>query len=138
MAILSAVVHGNGPSGLDVVQTALGALGRFDEEHAAVYFQIVYNALREPVRQALEALIMERQTEAKATFPPFAQQLIERGKREGILEGKREALFRLVARARIALTEEDRARILACEDPATLDRWFDNALGAKTTADVFS
>jgi len=29
-------------------------------------------------------------------------------------------------------------RIAACTDLATLDRWFDNALGAKTTADVFS
>ena len=142
LAILSAVAHGNGPNGLDVVQAALGALGRFDQEHAAVYFQIVYNALREPMQRALEALIMERQTEGKATFPPFAQQLVERGKREGIregkLEGKREALLRLAARAGITFTEDDRSRIHACMDAATLDRWVDNVLGAKTAADVLS
>jgi hypothetical protein len=154
LAILSSVVHGNGPNGLDVVQAALGALGRFDQEHAAVYFQIVYNALREPARRALEALIMERQTQAKATFPPFAQQLIERGKLEGVREGKREgklegiregelngkrdALLRLVARAGIVLTESDSARIHACTDPAVLDRWVDNVLGAKTAADVLA
>lgn len=154
LAILSAVAHGNGPNGLEVVQAALGALGRFDQEHAAVYFQIVYNALREPMQRALEALIMERQTEGKATFPPFAQQLVERGKLEGIregkreglreglregkLEGKREALLRLAARAGIAFTEDDRSRINACMDAATLDRWVDNVLGAKTAADVLS
>ncbi|WP_437529452.1 hypothetical protein WME79_47760 [Sorangium sp. So ce726] len=125
-----------------MVQSALGALGRLDHEYAAVYFQIVYNALREPMRRALEALIMERQTEGKATFPPFAQQLIDRGriegKLEGILEAKRDALLRLVARAGIALTADHRERIQACKDPATLDRWVDNALEAKDASDVLS
>ena len=138
LAILSGVVHGNGPNGLAVVQAAFGALARFDREHAAVYFQIIYNALREPLQRALEVLIMERQSEAKATFPPFAQQLIDRGMREGELKGKRGTLLRLVARAGIALTEDDRARIEACTDAAVLDRWVDNVLGAKTAADVLS
>ncbi|XYH97741.1 hypothetical protein ACMHYB_59985 [Sorangium sp. So ce1128] len=154
LAILSAASHGNGPNGLAVVQAALGALGRFDHEHAAVYFQIVYNALRDPMRRALEALIMERQTEGKATFPPFAQQLIERGRsegklegiregklegiREGELKGKRDALLRLLAQAGIALTDDDRDRIQACSDPATLDRWVGNVLGAKSASDVLS
>ena len=93
---------------------------------------------------------MERQTQAKATFSPFAQQLIDRGKLEGLregelkgklegkLEGTRGVLLRLVARAGIALSEEDRARVDACTDLATLDRWVDNVLGAKTAADVLS
>jgi hypothetical protein len=166
LAILSAVVHGNGPNGLAVVAAALGPLGRLDRSHAAAYFQIVYDALREPARRALEALIMERQTEAQATFPPFIQQLIDRGKldglregkldglregkldglregkldglREGKLDGLRDALLRLLARSGISLTEDDRARIQACTEPATLDTWIENVLGAKTAADVLS
>jgi hypothetical protein len=63
------VAHGNEPNGLSVVQVALVALGRLDREHAAVYFQVIYKALREPMRRALEALVMERQSEGKATFP---------------------------------------------------------------------
>ena len=81
---------------------------------------------------------MEKQTDAKATFPPFVQRLIDGGKLEGKLEGLREALFGLVARAGITMTEDDRARILACDDAETLDRWIGNILGAKTAADVFS
>jgi len=142
LAVLSAVAHGNGPNGLAVVLAAFGALGRLDHEHAAAYFQIIYNALREPIRRALEALIMEQQTDTAATFPPFAQKLIERGKLEGIREGKledkRETLLRLLARAGIAFTEDDRARVQACADAATLDRWVDNVLAAKTTAEVFA
>ncbi len=58
-------------------------------------------------------------------------------KQEGKLEGKREALLRLLERRGIVLTDEDRARIAACADAATLDRWFDLALGAKTATEVF-
>jgi hypothetical protein len=137
-------------NGLTVVVTAVGALSQLDQEHAAAYFQVIYTALREPMRKVLEALVMERQTQGKATFPPFAQQLIDRGKLEGIregkldgiregeLRGKRDALLRFLARAGIALTDDERARIQACSEVAILDRWIDNVLGAKTAADVLS
>jgi hypothetical protein len=138
LAVLSAMAHGNGPQGLLVVQAAFLALGRLDREHEAVYFHIIWNVLREPMQRALEALAMERQTEGKATLPPFAQQLIERGIREGKLDDKRETLLRLLTRAGIALTEDERGRIQGCADPAVLDRWVDNVLGAKTAADVLA
>jgi hypothetical protein len=142
LAILSAMAHGNGPEGLAVVEAAFLALGGLDREHAAVYFQIIWNVLREPMQRALEALAMEQQTEGKATFPPFAQRLIERGLREGErkgkLDGKRETLLRLLARAAIVLTEDERARVQACEDPVLLDRWVDNVMGAKTAAEVLT
>jgi hypothetical protein len=136
LTVLSAMVHGNGPRGLDVMQAALVALGRLDREHAAVYFQVIWKVLREPMRRALEALVMERQTEDMTSFPPFVQKIFERGIQEGRLDGIREALLRLMARASLMLTEEDRARIQACNDPAVLDQWIENVLGAKTTADV--
>jgi hypothetical protein len=142
LAILSAVAHGNGPNGLAVVQAALVALARLDREHAAVYFQIIWNALREPMQRALEALVMERQAEGEATFPPFVQRIVDRALHEGELKGrledKRDTLLRLLARAGIALTEDEIARVKACDDPALLDRWVDNVLGAKTAADVLS
>ena len=62
----------------------------------------------------------------------------ESGLTQGKIEGKRETLLRLLARAGIALTEDDRARSETCSVAATLDRWVDNVLGAKTAADVLS
>ncbi|AUX23244.1 hypothetical protein SOCEGT47_037670 [Sorangium cellulosum] len=170
LAVLSAVAHGNGPNGLTVVQAALAALGRLDQEHAMVYFQLIWDGLREPMQQALEALVMERQIEGEATLPPFVRRLIDRGMREGKLEGmregklegmregklegmregklegmregklegKRETLLRLLARAGIVLTENESARIQACSDITTLDRWIENVLGAKTATEVLS
>jgi hypothetical protein len=134
LAVLSAMAHGNGPQGLTVVLTALAALAQLDREHAAVYFQIIWDVLREPMQRALEALVMQRQTEGQTNFPPFAQQIFDRGAREG----KRDALLRLLARAGIALNETERARIDACTDPEILDHWIDNVIGAKTAGDVLS
>jgi hypothetical protein len=67
-----------------------------------------------------------------------AEQGHKSGLAEGLATGKREALLRLLTRAGLVFTQEERARIAACADLATLDRWFDNALAAKTVADVFS
>ncbi len=60
------------------------------------------------------------------------------GNVEGEIKGRREPLLRLLARAGIVLTDDDRARIQACSDGATLDRWIDSIFGAKSAADVLS
>ena len=100
---------------------------------------IIYKALRDPMRAVLEKVIMERSIDFKnIPLPPFAQNLVDRGKREGELKGKRETLFRQMARAGIVLTDEERLRIQGNTDIATLDRWLDNVLGAKTAAEVLT
>ena len=43
---------------------------------------------------------------------------------------------RLIARAGIPLANDERARIQACDDAATLDRWIENVIGARTITDV--
>lgn len=60
------------------------------------------------------------------------------GRDEGEINARRNTLLRLLARAGIALTDDERARIDARVDAATLDRWIDNVLGAKTAADVLT
>ncbi len=102
----------------------------------------------EPFRGALEVA-------RTATFSPGEWEAYERAKmaeqdargalavarqeghQSGLIEGKRAVLLRLVARAELVLTGEDQERIAACTDVATLDRWFDNALTARTISDVF-
>jgi hypothetical protein len=61
-----------------------------------------------------------------------------RGEIKGEIKARRNTLIRLLARAGIELTENNRRRILACGDTAMLDRWVDNVLGAKTIADVLT
>ncbi len=59
-------------------------------------------------------------------------------RQEGIAEGKRTTLARLLARANIAFSEVDRARMEACNDAPTLDRWCENVLRANSITEVLS
>jgi hypothetical protein len=114
------------------------ALGRLDVEHAAVYFQMIWNSLSEPMRGALEALVMERQTEGTVTFPPFAQQLIERGKTEGRAEEAGRAVLTALRVRGIAAPDAARERILTEKDPARLERWLERAILASSVEDVLN
>jgi len=52
------------------------------------------------------------------------------GKAEGFVQGKRDALFRLLERRAIGLTDEQRQEIESCTITTLLDQWFDQALTA--------
>jgi hypothetical protein len=69
--------------------------------------------------------------------PPFVLKLKAIGEAKGRAEGLKAALLKLIARAGFTLGEEEQARIAGCDDPAVLDRWVDNAIGAKTAAELF-
>ncbi len=84
--------------------------------------QEAYERVRDEIRQVLE----------------IAAARWAEGKLEGKLEARYETLLRLLGRAGIALTGDEQARIDACKDAATLDRWIDNVLGAKTAAEVLT
>ena len=48
----------------------------------------------------------------------------------------RGALRRVLARRKLTLSAEDEARIDACADLATLERWLDQAVDAPTAAEA--
>jgi hypothetical protein len=86
--------------------------------------------------EAYERAKMAEQ-DARGALTVARQEGLAQGLAEGLAQAKRAALLRVLSRAGIALTDDEQARIAACADLATLDRWFDDALGAKTAADVF-
>jgi hypothetical protein len=61
----------------------------------------------------------------------------EETKRDAIVDSLRDVLVRQLRGSGIALDARDVARIEACDDPATLDRWLMRVPGAKRTGDVF-
>jgi len=65
---------------------------------------------------------MDRQTQTRTTSPPSAPKLGEHG-----VEGQREALLDLFARAGVVLSEDHQAHIQACNDVETLNQWISNA-----------
>lgn len=72
--------------------------------------------------------------------PQTKQELIEQGRLEGQLEARLEAtrahLRRILDRRQLAPTRAEDARIEACTDLATLERWLDRAVTAPRVADA--
>jgi hypothetical protein len=72
--------------------------------------------------------------------PQKKQQLIEKGIEKGRLEGRlteaRAALRRVLVRRQLVLSPDDDARIEACTDLATLERWLDQAVLAPSISDA--
>ena len=82
------------------------------------------------------------------TSPQKKQQLIDTGLSEGRQEGRREgqqegrftatraALRRVLAGRQLTPSKDDDARIDACTDLPTLERWLDRAISAASISDV--
>jgi hypothetical protein len=72
--------------------------------------------------------------------PKTQQQLIDKGIKEGLLEGRlteaRAALRRVLARRQLTPSMDDDARIEACTDLAILERWHDRAVTALSVSDA--
>jgi ClpP class serine protease len=81
----------------------------------------VYEARR---RRILEAMLNNT--------PDVRQQIVQ----EGRLTEARAMVRRVLARRGLALAPEDEARIDACEDATTLERWLDQAVTAMTVAEA--
>ena len=69
--------------------------------------------------------------------PELRQQLTQELLSDGRLLEARSALRRVFARRGLGMRPEDDARVDACTDLATLEHWLDEAVVAKTAAEVF-
>lgn len=87
-----------------------------------------------------EPELIARQEEAVELLvdhlPNVQKKYVEKGLDEGRLLEARSALRRVLARRGLALRAEDDARIDACTDLATLERWLDQAIDAASAAEA--
>jgi len=68
--------------------------------------------------------------------PEVRDELVDEGRREGRLNEARSVLRRVLARRKLALSAQEEARIAACADLATLERWHDQAMDAASAAEA--
>lgn len=115
-------------------------------EHLVVVIRYLLWVGAEPVHQAAGQVlksVLGRQR-AEELMRSYGEQLIERGlqqgrqegRQEGLLRGRAEYLLRILSARGVHVEEEERQRILACAEVATLDRWFDRALTATVLSEV--
>jgi hypothetical protein len=92
-----------------------------------------FGKVEDPEIEARRQHILEVLLEAS---PQTQQQLIEKGRLEGRLTSMRASLRRVLVRRQLTPSQADDARIEACTDLATLERWHDRAVTAVSVAEA--
>jgi flagellar biosynthesis/type III secretory pathway protein FliH len=62
---------------------------------------------------------------------------LQEGREHGLSEGKRTSLFAILHARGFVISEEQRALLSSCSDPAQLDRWITRAVLAASLSDLF-
>jgi hypothetical protein len=94
-----------------------------------------FRKVDDPEIEARRQRILEVLLEAS---PQTRRQLIEEGQLEGRLAEARSAVRRVLARRQLTPSQGENARIDACTDLATLERWLDRAVTAASVSDALS
>ena len=95
-----------------------------------------------PAFDDAEAFRAWREALTALSFDRGEQQGFDRGKEAGLSEGEqkgqRQALFTILAARGLPLDADTRARIEACTDPATLNRWIGRAATVSVESQLFA
>lgn len=123
MAVMSALIHGNQPGGIDTAQTAFAALSNLSEEHADLCYNLICASLTKATRRTLEESM---QPSKYQHFTDFYERKLEGA----------QAMLLVLADRYGAVRDELRARVGACSAMEQLNALAVDIAGATDRATV--
>ena len=142
LAVLSVMAHGQEPHAEAIGRAALLATLKLEDERQLLYSDLVFAALSEAAKNALEELMASGNYEYQSDFAKKHQAA---GRAEGRAEGEStgeckglvRALLTLLQTRGLDLSTEHRALITACADVAQLETWIRKAAAATSSEELF-
>ena len=135
-----AVHDQRGRDAQSVVRAAAERIGTTpDGELRAALARAMISMLDKPLLTVLQEMWMNPLAIPESPgFKALRDMLQARARSEGETHGKAEALVTVLRARQLPVDDATRARIEACTDSATLDRWIARAATAATVAEVFA
>lgn len=135
LSVLTAMAHGQSASrhALRSALTAMDAAMALEGPRALLYSDLVWLALNDAARRALEAMMRPGGYEYQSEF---VRRYFEEGRTEGRAEGRAELLSKQLQLKFGALPDDVRERIAAASIDE-LDRWAERVLTAATLDELF-
>jgi hypothetical protein len=130
LAVLSAMAHGQEPHAEAIGRAALFATLRLEDERQLLYSDLVFAALSEAAKAALEDIM------AGGTYE-FQSDFAKKHQAKGRAEGRTESLLAVLEARGLRASDEARARILACTDVTLLDAWIRKAVAISSVDELF-
>jgi hypothetical protein len=127
LAVLSVMAHGRDEESVAVAVARAAAAGieEFDPDRWMLYSALIESSLSDAARKAFEML-------------PQGQQFRSESQRRSINLGTAKAIIGVLEARELAITDEQRERILSCTDGDQLDGWVRKAVSVKTVDELFA
>ncbi|MHA5049639.1 hypothetical protein [Streptomyces sp. SD15] len=133
MAAFSAVAHGRSPRIEAILEALARALQETDGKSADYFNDFLDNSLgKTPAGEKWREIL------SFVSYFPGRGTVRETAYLEGRAENQASSILRLLERRGIPVPDDARTRITDCSDLDTLVRWFDRAITATRTEDLFS
>jgi len=134
LAVLSAMTHGKGDTEIAVAiaLAASSAFGHLPADQQLLYLAFIESALGDAARKAFEM-----HPEAEEIVEKFINERQQRSFEKGRATEKAAAVLDVLDARGVAVTPEQRERILACTDLEVLTRWVRRAVTVASTAALF-
>ena len=134
LAVLSVMAHGEGnvETAVTVARVAAAAATELDSDKQALYLDLIETALGEAARKAFEMLPQNYQFQG----PSYRRGLAE-GLAEGEARGEARSVLAVLEARGVTVTEEQRARILGCDDLERLGLWVRRAATVADASELF-
>jgi hypothetical protein len=131
LAVLSAVSHGRGEveTAVRIALAATIAAHGLGRDRFLLYFGLIRAALSEAARKAFQM-----HPQGAQFFDESQQRSFERGQ----AQGQAKTIVAVLEARGLAVTDEQRERILASTDPAELERWARKAAVVASTVELFA
>ena len=134
----------HGPRARRVIERALELTELLPEPLRAVQGRAIYNVLSERMHQVLEEMAMDLDKipetksaqSARLAMESVLQRAEARGEARGEAKGEARALLTLLDARGLVVSEDERARVLSCQDAATLEIWIRRAATVATAAEA--
>lgn len=131
LAVLSVMAHGQGEESVAVAiaRAATAGIAGIDDDRWVLYSSLIESSLGDAARKAFEML-----PEAQQFFSDSQRKSFDRGQ----LQGQAKTIVAVLEARELAISDEQRQRILECSDVSELDRWVRKAVTVKTTDELFA
>ena len=126
----------HGPAARRIVVRALELTLTMPEPLRGAQRRAIYNVLSQRMRAVLEAIVMDPNKIPETEEARRTRLIVDAAFDRAEARGEARALLALFDARGLMVSEEQRARVLACTDAATLESWVRRAATASSVTDV--
>jgi hypothetical protein len=139
LAVLSVMAHGRGevPTAVAIATAAAAGAAELPESMRMLCYALIESSLGEAARKTFAMLPQGQQFFSETQRRWFAEGEA-RGMAKGEAKGKAQAVLLVLDGRAVPLSPEQRERILACEDEATVNGWLKRAATVSSAEQLFA